>query len=51
MTDKATPPQARAQHHQALTPEALAMMDTIARTGSFAAAARELGKVPSALTY
>jgi len=37
--------------HHALTPEALAMMDTIARTGSFAAAARELGKVPSALTY
>lgn len=27
------------------------MMDTIERTGSFAAAARELGKVPSALTY
>src|ERR1700752_5277922 len=35
----------------ALTPDALAMMDVIARTGSFAAAARELGKVPSALTY
>ena len=35
----------------ALTPEALAMMDAIARTGSFAAAARELGRVPSALTY
>ena len=35
----------------ALTPEALQMMETIARTGSFAAAARELGKVPSALTY
>lgn len=35
----------------ALTPEALMMMDTIARAGSFAAAARELGKVPSALTY
>jgi DNA-binding transcriptional LysR family regulator len=35
----------------ALTPEALEMMDIIARTGSFAAAARELGKVPSALTY
>ena len=34
-----------------LTPEALAMMDVIARTGSFAAAARELGKVPSSLTY
>ena len=43
--------EARPQHHQALTPEALAMVDTIARTGSFAAAARELGKVPSALTY
>ena len=35
----------------ALTPDALVMIDTIARTGSFAAAARELGKVPSALTY
>ena len=35
----------------ALTPEALAMMDAIAKAGSFAAAARELGKVPSALTY
>ncbi len=35
----------------ALTPDALVMMDTVARTGSFAAAARELGKVPSALTY
>jgi DNA-binding transcriptional LysR family regulator len=34
-----------------LTPDALSMMDVIARTGSFAAAARELGKVPSALTY
>ena len=37
--------------HHVLTPDALIMMDTIARTGSFAAAARELGKVPSALTY
>ena len=35
----------------ALTPEALTMMDTIARSGSFAAAAREMGRVPSALTY
>ncbi|MFN3296388.1 LysR substrate-binding domain-containing protein [Caldimonas sp.] len=35
----------------ALTPEALTMIDVIARSGSFAAAARELGKVPSALTY
>ncbi|MGL6109927.1 MAG: LysR family transcriptional regulator [Rubrivivax sp.] len=39
------------QTHHALTPDALTMIDTIARAGSFAAAARELGKVPSALTY
>jgi DNA-binding transcriptional LysR family regulator len=39
------------ERRNVLTPDALAMMDTIARTGSFAAAARELGKVPSALTY
>ena len=35
----------------ALTPDALQMMDTIARSGSFAAAARQMGRVPSALTY
>lgn len=34
-----------------LTPDALAMLATVARTGSFAAAARELGLVPSAVTY
>ncbi len=34
-----------------LTPDALSMLQTIARTGSFAAAARDLGLVPSALTY
>ena len=39
------------ERRNVLTPEALAMVDAIARTGSFAAAARELGKVPSALTY
>jgi DNA-binding transcriptional LysR family regulator len=39
------------ERRNALTPEALAMIDAIARTGSFAAAAREMGKVPSALTY
>ena len=39
------------QRRNALTPEALQMMDIIARTGSFAAAAREMGRVPSALTY
>lgn len=34
-----------------LTPDALAMLQAIARTGSFAGAAREMGMVPSALTY
>ncbi len=34
-----------------LTPDALALMQTIAATGSFAAAARACGMVPSALTY
>lgn len=34
-----------------LTPDSLAMLQTIAETGSFAAAARSLGLVPSALTY
>ena len=32
-----------------LTPDALSMLQTIAVTGSFAAAARALGVVPSAL--
>jgi len=36
---------------EVLTPEALAMLQTIARTGSFAAAARARNMVPSALTY
>jgi len=34
-----------------LTPDALSMLQTIAATGSFAAAARASGMVPSALTY
>ncbi|MBK6592693.1 MAG: LysR family transcriptional regulator [Burkholderiales bacterium] len=34
-----------------LTPDALAMLETIAAAGSFAAAARAMGMVPSALTY
>lgn len=34
-----------------LTPELLEMVSLIARSGSFAAAARVLGKVPSAVTY
>lgn len=36
---------------EALTPEALALLETVARTGSFAAAGRELRLVPSAVTY
>jgi len=35
----------------ALTPEAIQTLVLVAREGSFAAAARKLGKVPSALTY
>ena len=34
-----------------LTPDALSMLQTIAQAGSFAAAARAIGLVPSALTY
>jgi DNA-binding transcriptional LysR family regulator len=34
-----------------LTPDALAMLQTVAATGSFAAAARTLNLVPSALSY
>ena len=34
-----------------LTPDALSMLQTIAQSGSFAAAARAMGMVPSALTY
>ncbi len=36
---------------EVLTPEALALLQSVARAGSFAAAARELGLVPSAVTY
>jgi DNA-binding transcriptional LysR family regulator len=36
---------------EALTPDALALLQEVARTGSFAAAARELALVPSAVTY
>jgi len=43
----ATPPTPR----NVLTPDALSMLQTIAAAGSFAAAARALGMVPSALTY
>jgi molybdate transport repressor ModE-like protein len=38
-------------HREALTPDALALLQAVARAGSFAAAARELGLVPSAVTY
>lgn len=41
----------KASIRDVLTPEALGMLDAIQRTGSMAAAARELGLVPSAVTY
>ena len=36
---------------EVLTPDALAMLQAVAHAGSFAAAARDLGVVPSAITY
>ena len=36
---------------EVLTPEALALLQAVSQAGSFAAAARELGLVPSAVTY
>jgi DNA-binding transcriptional LysR family regulator len=36
---------------EVLTPEALTLLQAVAATGSFAAAAREFGLVPSAVTY
>jgi len=36
---------------EVLTPEALSMLQAVASSGSFAAAARQLGLVPSALSY
>ncbi|MCB2018002.1 MAG: LysR family transcriptional regulator, partial [Hydrogenophaga sp.] len=35
----------------ALSPENLGLLEAVARLGSMAAAARDLGMVPSALTY
>ncbi len=36
---------------EVLTPDALSLLQAVAQAGSFAAAARELGLVPSAVTY
>ena len=36
---------------EVLTPDTLSLLQMVAQTGSFAAAARELGLVPSAVTY
>lgn len=44
-------PRASPPPGQPITPDLLVMVDAIARHGSFAKAARELGKVPSAVTY
>ncbi len=38
-------------HRDVLTPDTLALLQVVARAGSFAGAARELGLVPSAVTY
>ena len=46
-SSRSTPNHARA----VLSPDNLALIEAVARTGSMAAAARELGLVPSALTY
>ena len=46
-----SPPSIFTSIRDALTPGALGMIDAVHRTGSMAAAARELGLVPSALTY
>lgn len=40
-----------ANHARVLTPESFAMLDAVARGGGFAAAARTLNLVPSALSY
>lgn len=44
-------PNTSIQVRNALTPETIALIGIVHRTGSMAAAARELGVVPSALTY
>jgi len=44
-------PPTKLSSRDVLTPEAFAMLQRIAETGSFAAAARASGMVPSALTY
>ncbi len=46
-----TSPQSDTPAGPPITPELLVMLDAIARTGSFARAARELDKVPLAITY
>ncbi|HEX5739307.1 MAG TPA: LysR family transcriptional regulator, partial [Hydrogenophaga sp.] len=42
---------ASASPRAALSPENLGLLEAVARLGSMAAASRELGMVPSALTY
>ena len=44
-------PSSNTSVRNALTPETIGLIGTVHRTGSMAAAARELGVVPSALTY
>lgn len=51
MTKAPAPRTTTARPRDVLTPESLALIQTVARAGSLAGAARELGLVPSALTY
>jgi molybdate transport repressor ModE-like protein len=55
MQNKTQPPVPTPRHtpsaRAVLSPENLALIEAVTRTGSMAAAARELGLVPSALTY
>jgi DNA-binding transcriptional LysR family regulator len=48
---RTTKSSSRLSPREMLTPDNLALLETVARLGSFAAAARELNLVPSALTY
>jgi DNA-binding transcriptional LysR family regulator len=49
--DTASPAPPAAAEGPAISSELLSLVDAIARHGSFAKAARELGRVPSAITY
>src|SRR3954468_17072915 len=49
--EPSTPNSSMPTPREVLTPDALSLLQAVAHAGSFAAAARELGLVPSAVTY